>query len=27
VIEDDFLSLFEDEFVAVEDDFLGWCRR
>jgi len=27
VIEDDFLSLFEDEFVGVEDDFLGWCRR
>jgi len=27
VIEDDFLGLFEDEFVDVEDGFLGLCKR
>jgi len=27
VIEDYFLGLFEDEFVNVEDGFMGLCRR
>jgi len=25
VSEDDFLGLFKDEFVGVEDDFLGFA--
>jgi len=27
VNEDDFMGLFEEDLVGVEDDFLGLCRR